>query len=217
MAKSAARSIEELVRSDGEHQFPVFSSGFLEAMGSLGLTRVGVAMAILNADGEVLIEAHKGNRKILPGTQCLPTETSDVSATGIVEPVARTIARGIFEELDYFADSRDFTTRAERPFTSTEWPIGNHSIKGSLLGINCAMLVRQDLANSLVGEKRNDEIDAAYFMPIETLLRSSALRPGTEACITSLRDVGLLDPNVLAEVPVVLPDISEPRLLGPLT
>ncbi len=216
MATVEKNVLETLIVPDQKSQFPILAHGLLEALGGLGITRVGVAIAILNNEGEVLVEGHRGNHKVLPGTLCLPTETSKVSREGDIEDVARTMARGIAEELDYDPQPGDFTTRSAKPYTTTEWPVGNRGVEGAVLGINYAMLARESIADVLVGPKRNDEIGAAYFIPIENLLRSQVLRPGTEACITSLRDASLLDPGALAEVPVILPDIYDPNLLGPL-
>ncbi len=182
-----------------------------------GYRRIGVGIVLLNLLGEVLVIEHRGNHKVADGSIGLISETVMGSRNGTqteVEPVKQTIRRCVSEELGVDAADVHATTRIEEPFVLSDWPVGTDSSLGWLLGINVSLLLDDEAASRCTDAVSTPEAKRAYFTDIDALLTASShtdlVRPGTEGCLLSLRDSGLLEVTHLTDARLDLSGVTRP-------
>lgn len=222
LIKSSNLELDPTILSDSRtipsHFGKFFELGYYELrrLQHAGYRKIGAAVVLLNGRGEVLIAEHKGSQKLRDGMLGLTTETLGgrvVDGRVVAEPIIQTIGRCISEELDLDINEFGATTKLDRHFTLSDWPVGvNHEL-GKLLGINVALLMDEQTAARASQASDTDEIHRTYFVDPPRLFSgefNENLRPGTLDCLASLRDQGLLNTNNLQEGHIEFPNLLSP-------
>lgn len=183
----------------------------LERARQAGYEKIGVGIALLNSAGEILVIDHKGSSKLVDHTLGITSETVtfDIENPGRAEPIIRTIGRCLLDEVSLNPVTTHVTTKLDGAYTLTDWPVGNRSLGQKLLGINVALLLDGPAAERVAHLEPNQETYGAYFVDREQLTRqgwSGNLRPGTQDCLHSLGEAGLLEVLEISEARLVFPD-----------
>ncbi len=196
---------ESRLQATGSDTFFDIDPGDVRRIKDAGYQRIGVGVAILNQNGEILISLLKDNYKTPGDLFGITSETvqGTLLPEGVqLEPTQRTIARCLEEELsDIDLNQTDLTTRLVKAYSLSEWPIGVDPSLGKLFGINVALLAGHS-TNKFIGIHDTAEVYESHFMTLDQIYRlgnDNLLRPGTMGCLESLGQAGLLEVDNLRD------------------
>lgn len=173
--------------------FPHATVDDLRQLQEMGWSRLGVATAVVNERGELLMLEHAESYKHREGAVGPVMETTRVRA-GEVESTEQTMYRALQEELGVESpEELSLRARILYGWTLHRWPVGFKVMAEHVLGINPVVVIPDDKADKIGRFINTDEIRRAEFMPVERVMIHERLRPGVLEWLGGLTSRGLLD------------------------
>lgn len=177
--------------------FPHMTLDDLRVLMDHGWARAGVATAVVNERGEVLMLDHAESPKLTEGAVGPLMETSRVHLSeGVVESTEQTIHRALQEELG-IEDPEKLKLRARLygAWTLHGWQAGDKKTGEMVFGVNPVVVMPNEVADTMKRRPfvKTDEIRTATFHAPEIIQHIPKLRPGVLGWLGGLSSLRLLE------------------------
>lgn len=194
---SASLRIPDALQPDPELSLPALTPETLDSLREAGWSRVGLMVAIVDTDGNVLMLNHNGRDKNCQDDLGPLGETSQQAGPVIEQPL-ETLFRGIQEELSVQQPAGLEMWMHERGgWVVNPWPRGDGFPGEYACAISFPVFVSDKTRDYLLSIPHGtEEINGirGFLKPSEILdLDDTSLRPGVKAWLSQLSEAGLLD------------------------
>ena len=191
-------SIPESLRPKSNQPLPQLDFETLHQLGEAGWSRVGLMVAFVDSEGQVMLMEHNGRDKNGHGALGPLGETSK-SAGPVIEQPLETLYRGIQEELGLERPSElGLWMYREAGWTINRWPRGINYPGQYACAISFPIFVPDAVKTQLLEMPRGtEEIGGIGFFAASEIdaMDDQCLRPGVRQWLSQLDAEGLLDPS----------------------
>jgi hypothetical protein len=193
-------------------EFPQITGDNLQQLNEQGWFRIGVATAILDVDGNVLILKHAESDKNTAGVHGPLCETMKAIPGSGAESVKTTLSRCIQEELGIDPARLSLSTPTGiAPYFITQWPAGNKEeyTDKFVFGICPITFADSESVRLITSSFRpNNEVSSIEFLPLEEV-PSRELRVGVSDWLSSLKAIDPLNSCSSFRRLITSPDINQ--------
>ena len=195
--------IPDSLLSSEDHALPQLTSEVLNELREAGWSRVGLMIALVDSDGDILMLNHNARDKNSHGALGPLGETSQ-EAGPVIEQPFETLYRGIQEELGIqHPGELDLWMYPHAGWVINHWPRGNDYPNEFACAISFPIFVSDAAKEYLLAIPHGtEEIHGLQFIDSATIssMGEDKLRPGVKNWLRQLTDAGLLDPTCRADL-----------------
>lgn len=188
--------VPEELQPRADTQLPTLDYAVLARLGELGWKRIGLMIAFVDEDGDLMMLEHNKTDKNMQGQLGPLGETTKGQEPYIEQPV-ETLFRGIREELGVVEPKTLALSMIRHGgWTINQWPRGVEYPDDFACAISFPVFINDRAKRRLASRKiGTDETCGIQFMTPDAILHSedSSLRPGVKQWLNQMLGYGLLD------------------------
>lgn len=202
MNNGTVLAVPDALQPSSDQTLPELTDETLQELQSIGWYTVGIVVAFIDPQGEMMLLEHRGRAKNEPGAWGPLSETSQrqvkpTKVDPIIEQPRATLFRGITEELGVQdPKSLELQMHARGGWVVNQWPLGRYSGREHIAaGISFPVFINNAIKKRLESFSHGtEEISNMCFRPpdvIDDLMQ----RLGVEGWLAQLMDTDLLTPD----------------------
>lgn len=190
--------VPESLKPRGGVLLPELTYDVIKELGHAGWSRVGIMVAFVDSDGQVMMLAHHQRDKNQDGALGPLGETTRESKPIIEQPL-QTLFRGIKEELGVkYPGSLNIEMNQDSSWVINQWPRGNNFPGEFSCAISFPVFITDSVKTSLLAiPHATEETKGLNFISPEAIMATDDqhLRPGVKSWLHQLEQAGLLTPE----------------------